>query len=81
MRFFENYGNGNINHGLFRLEMFIDDRQVDKGTLPRDGTEISVREDQGLFLGGIPDKRKVGEMLAVTQSLDGCISDVVIRGS
>ena len=61
--------------------MFIDDKEVDSGTLPRDGSEISVRENQGLFLGGIPDKRKVGSMVAVNQSLDGCISDVVIRGT
>jgi hypothetical protein len=66
----------------FRIELFVDDKSIGRGRLGNRFDKITVREDGGLYLGGLPTNfdTNVGDKAAVSQTLDGCISDVVING-
>ena len=60
----------------------MDDKTIGRGRLGNRFDKITVREDSGLYLGGLPVNldTNIGDKAAVTQTLDGCISDVVING-
>lgn len=64
---------------FFRLDMYVDDVEVATGRLPSRESAITVREDGGLYLGGIPQGLKVDEQAITDVSLDGCLSDVVLN--
>ena len=65
---------------LYRLEIFVDDEKVGEGRLQRNFDTIEVRENGGLFLGGVPESLSVENQAATSHALDGCLSDVVING-
>ena len=48
------------------------------GRLRRNYDKIVVREDGGLYLGGVPQGLNVDNMAGSDASLDGCLSDIVI---
>lgn len=64
----------------FRLELFVDDKEVGEDRLPSRFSIILVREDGGLFLGGVPVGLNVDSQVGSDLTLDGCLSDVVING-
>ena len=47
--------------------------------MPSRFSVITVREDGGLYLGGVPSSLKVDEQAVTDVSLDGCLSDVVLN--
>ncbi|KAL3869140.1 hypothetical protein ACJMK2_041857 [Sinanodonta woodiana] len=63
-----------------KLVLLMDDEKVADGSLPSGTTSITVREDGGLYLGGVPEGINIDSMASTTKSLNGCISDVVING-
>ena len=64
----------------FRINIYVDDTEVAEGSLKRNFDLLVVREDGGLYLGGVPEGLKVDNMAGNDESLDGCLSDIVIRG-
>ena len=60
--------------------MYLDDKVVDNDRLPSNQNRISVREDGGLYLGGIPNSFVINDLASTKQYFDGCISDVVVNG-
>ncbi|XP_052775570.1 laminin subunit alpha-2-like [Mya arenaria] len=80
----ERYNDGKVHNVAVRktdrkLELYVDDTMVATDRLQRRFSDIAVREDGGLYLGGVPDGLKVDDQAATSKSLDGCISDVVIN--
>ena len=64
----------------FRLNIYVDDTEVAENRLRRNFDSLVVREDGGLYLGGVPQGLKVDNMAGSDVSLDGCLSDIVIKG-
>ncbi|XP_053394147.1 laminin subunit alpha-2-like isoform X2 [Mercenaria mercenaria] len=66
-----------------RIELYVDDKSIGKGRLENRFDKITVREDGGLYLGGLPVNfdTSVGNKAVVSKTLDGCLSDVVINGN
>ena len=64
----------------YRLDLYIDDKVIDNGRLPSNQNTISVREDGGLYLGGVPNSFDITGQAPTKQYFDGCISDVVVNG-
>lgn len=63
-----------------RLQMFVNDAKVDEGRLPRGRSNIVVRENGGLYIGGVPRGFVINDMAATNKPLNGCITDVVLNG-
>lgn len=61
------------------MEILIDDIKVADGRLQRRYDVITVREDGGLYLGGVPQGLKVDDQAVTDVSLDGCLGDVVFN--
>ncbi|KAL4235534.1 Laminin subunit alpha-2 [Mactra antiquata] len=63
-----------------RLELYVDDKKVGEDRLQNGFAVIEVREDGGLYLGGVPGTFDVSTQVGTHQTLDGCLSDVIING-
>jgi len=75
----KNYQNSYCHVYGSRLDMYVDDVILASDRLQRRFADIAVREDGGLYLGGVPEGLSVEEQAVSSQSLDGCISDLVIN--
>ncbi|KAH3697066.1 hypothetical protein DPMN_084551 [Dreissena polymorpha] len=80
----ERYNDGKVHNVAVRkldrkIEIYVDDKVVATGNLDRQFRDIAVREDGGLYLGGVPEGLNVDDQAETSKSLDGCLSDVVIN--
>ncbi|WAR23621.1 LAMA2-like protein, partial [Mya arenaria] len=55
-------------------DLYVDDTMVATDRLQRRFSDIAVREDGGLYLGGVPDGLKVDDQAATSKSLDGILN-------
>ncbi|XP_071118715.1 laminin subunit alpha-2-like [Haliotis cracherodii] len=63
------------------LTMIVDDKRVAEGSLPIGINTIPIDPDKGrMFLGGLPGGFDASNMVASRESLDGCISDIIVNG-
>lgn len=61
--------------------MIVDDKRVAEESLPIGINTIPIDPKKGrMFLGGLPGGFDASNMVASRESLDGCISDIIVNG-